>query len=323
MNDAYCRLVGYSREELLKMKISDVEAKEKPEETLHHIRKIMKAGTDRFETRHRCKDGRVVDIEVSTKYNKEGGDRFFVFLRDATQQKQMEKTLQEYVAELKRLSRKLIGVQEEERRRFSQELHDEMGQALTMLRINIASIKESLPAGSEKRIKEELADADALTKKMLTQIHEMILEMRPHMLDDLGLVPTVRWYAERMTQRLNIEILFTHKNWTVQPDSEISVALFRILQEALTNAARYSRAKKVRILLTQKQKFIHAVVEDDGRGFNPKEIERRPLRKRGIGIFSMKERAALLKGECTVESRLGKGTRIHIRIPLRKTVKKN
>jgi two-component system sensor histidine kinase UhpB len=192
-----------------------------------------------------------------------------------------------------------------------------------MLRINIASIKESLLPGYAKGVKDRLADADALTEKLLGQIHELTLELRPHMLDDLGLVPTLRWYTERLSRRLNIEILFTQKNWKERPDSEISTALFRIIQEALTNAAKHARAKKIRILLVQKQKFIEVLIKDDGRGFDQRKIEKRPPRARGIGLFSMKERAALLNGECTIESHPGKGTRIHISIPRRKAVEKN
>jgi two-component system sensor histidine kinase UhpB len=322
-NDAYCRLIGYSREELLKMKISDIEAKEKPKETARRIQKIMEVGGDRFETQHRCKDGRVVDLEVSVNYNKESGDKLFVFLRDVTQRKQMEEALARYVDELRQLSKQLITVQEAERLRISRELHDEMGQALTMLRINIASIKESLLPGYAKGVKDRLADADALTEKLLGQIHELTLELRPHMLDDLGLAPTLRWYTERLSRRLNIQILFTQKNWKERPDSEISTALFRIIQEALTNAAKHARAKKIRILLVQKQKFIEVLIKDDGRGFDQRKIEKRPPRARGIGLFSMKERAALLNGECTIESHPGKGTRIHISIPRRKAVEKN
>jgi len=322
-NDAYCRLIGYSREELLKMKISDIEAKEKPKETVRHIRKIMEVGGDRFETRHRCKDGRVVDIEVSTNYDKESGDKLFVFLRDVTQRKQMGETLVNYIGELQQLSKQLIAVQEAERLRISQELHDEMGQALTMLRINIASIKVSLPPSCTKGIKDRLADADALTEKILGQIHELTLELRPHMLDDLGLVPTLRWYTERLSRRLNIQILFTQKNWKRRLTPEIRTALFRIIQEALTNVAKHARAKKVRILLAQKQKFIEVLVEDDGRGFDQRKIEKRLSRARGIGLFSMKERAALLNGECTIESHPGAGTKVRIRIPWRKAVEKN
>jgi PAS domain S-box-containing protein len=322
-NDAYCGLIGYSREELLKMKISDIEAKEKPKETERHIRKIMEVGGDRFETRHKCKDGRVVDIEVSTKYNKESGDKLYAFLRDVTQRKQMGEALAKYIGELQRLSKQLIAVQEAERLRISQELHDEMGQALTMLRINIASIKESLPPGYAKGIKDRLADADALTEKILGQIHELTLELRPHMLDDLGLVSTVRWYTERLSRRLNIQILFTQKNLKRRLAPEIRTTLFRIIQEALTNVAKHARAKKVRILLAQKQKFIELIIQDDGRGFDQRKIEKRPSRARGIGLFSMKERAALLNGECAIESRPGAGTKVRIRIPWRKAVEKN
>lgn len=323
VNETYCRLIGYSREELLKMKISDVEAEEKPEETARRIRKIMKVGGDRFVTRHRRKDGKVIDIEVSVNYNRENRDKLFVFLRDITQRKQMEEALAKYIGELQQLSKKMISVQEAERLNISHELHDEMGQALTMLRLNIASLRDILAPEHIGEIKKKIADADALTEKLLGQIHELTLDLRPHMLDDLGLVPTLRWYSDRMSRRLNIRILFTSKNWRKRLDSEISTAIFRIIQEAMTNVVKYARAKKVRIRLVQKQKVIEALIEDDGCGFDQKKIEKRKSPARGIGLFSMKERAALLNGECTIESQPGKGTRIHIRIPWRKAGEKN
>jgi PAS domain S-box-containing protein len=93
MNDAYCHLIGYSRDELLKMRIQDVEAAEKPEETASHIRQVMETGSDRFETRHKCKDGRTIDIEVSVNYMDVEGGRFFVFLRDITERKWADETM--------------------------------------------------------------------------------------------------------------------------------------------------------------------------------------------------------------------------------------
>ena len=328
VNQTEASMLGYQVQEMVGKSIFDFILPEQREEAQKRFRqKIRGLSVPKAEDRiYLKKDGSQIYVVVDDVLERDAHGKVTGIrstMTDITERKNAEETLARYISELRQLSKQLITVQEAERLRISRELHDEMGQALTMLRINIASIKESLLPGYAKGVKDRLADADALTEKLLGQIHELTLELRPHMLDDLGLVPTLRWYTERLSRRLNIQILFTQKNWKERPDSEISTALFRIIQEALTNAAKHARAKKIRILLVQKQKFIEVLIKDDGRGFDQRKIEKRPPRARGIGLFSMKERAALLNGECTIESHPGKGTRIHISIPRRKAVEKN
>jgi PAS domain S-box-containing protein len=328
VNQTEASLLGYQVHEMVGKSIFDFILPEQRKEAQKRFRqKIRGLSVPKAEDRiYLRKDGSQIYVVVDDVLERDAHGKVTGIrstMTDITERKNAEETLARYISELRQLSKQLITVQEAERLRISRELHDEMGQALTMLRINIASIKESLLPGYAKGVKDRLADADALTEKLLGQIHELTLELRPHMLDDLGLVPTVRWYTERLSRRLNIEILFTQKNWKERPDSEISTALFRIIQEALTNAAKHARAKKIRILLAQKQKFIEVLIKDDGRGFDQRKIEKRPPRARGIGLFSMKERAALLNGECTIESHPGKGTRIYVSIPRRKAVEKN
>ena len=328
VNQTEASMLGYQVHEMVGKSIFDFILPEQRKEAQKKFRqKIRGLSVPKAEDRiYLKKDGSQIYVVVDDVLERDAHGKVTGIrstMTDITERKNAEETLARYISELRQLSKQLITVQEAERLRISRELHDEMGQALTMLRINIASIKESLLPGYAKGVKDRLADADALTEKLLGQIHELTLELRPHMLDDLGLVPTLRWYTERLSRRLNIQILFTQKNWKERPDSEISTALFRIIQEALTNAAKHARAKKIRILLVQKQKFIEVLIKDDGRGFDQRKIEKRPPRARGIGLFSMKERAALLNGECTIESHPGKGTRIHISIPRRKAVEKN
>ncbi|MGB8953677.1 MAG: PAS domain S-box protein [Candidatus Aminicenantales bacterium] len=245
------------------------------------------------------------------------------FVQDVTERKQAEEALISYAHELRQLSNKLIRAQEAERARISRELHDEMGQSLTMFRINLASIKKSLDSEQLKKVKDKLNDVDGFAEEMMEQIHELTLDLRPHMLDDLGLLPTVKWYADRLARRLNIKLQFTQKNWKGRIDPDRTTALFRIVQEALTNVVKHAQAKKVKIHMVQNRANFETVIEDDGRGFSQNRRRSRRSRKYGTGITGMKERAALVGGTCTVISRPGKGTRVRIVIPKRDKYEKD
>ncbi len=215
--------------------------------------------------------------------------------------------------DLQRLSLELMSAQEAERKRISQELHDELGQALTAIRINLAAMERDMPPTSAGRLVERLTETGELVDQMLEHVRELSHDLRPTMLDELGLVPTLRWYANRFARRLGIVLDFEAVNLDERPPPELETALYRILQEALTNVARHAQAKQVKIHLARRDGLLSMTIEDDGVGFDVQ----RSLRKRaGAGLFGMRERAALLGGTLGMQAAPGRGTRLSVELPL-------
>ncbi len=234
-------------------------------------------------------------------------------------------------SQLRTLAAKLTDVQEDERQRLARELHDEMGQALTAIRMNLAAVDKALAATASTRTRERLAEAAQLADDTLEQIRELALDLRPAMLDDLGLVPALRWYVNRFAKRTETTVDFAASGFAEQRRLSplLETALYRILQEALTNVARHAAASRVQLHLaveapaastatpTPNAKIpeVVAVIQDNGRGFDP-EAPAPANRASGVGLLGMRERVTLLGGTWQLDSAPGAGTQIQIRIPL-------
>lgn len=166
-----------------------------------------------------------------------------------TERERLFTAVREQRAQLRALTNKLTEVQESERRQIARELHDEMGQALTALRINLAAVEKALPPDAPAPSRDRLAEAMQLAEQTLEQIRELSLNLRPPMLDDLGLVPTLRWYVKRYTSRTNIAAELTVLGVEQRLPPPVETALYRVLQEALTNVARHAEATTVHLQL--------------------------------------------------------------------------
>ncbi len=218
--------------------------------------------------------------------------------------------------QLRALTSKLTQVQEAERTQLARELHDEMGQALTAISLNLSSACEALPPDTSPGIKERLAEASWLADQTLEQVRELSLNLRPPMLDDLGLVPTLLWYIKRYTQRVNMEVNFETVGLEDRVASILETAVYRIVQEALTNIAKHAQtAKNVQIRLERSATAIVVRIKDDGRGFDIAKIMGEQASGNGIGLLGMQERVKLLGGNFNVESQPGQGTFLSITIP--------
>jgi len=239
--------------------------------------------------------------------------------QDITVQKQAERERQRHREELQQLSKQLIHTQEEERRKLSRELHDEMGQALTGIKLNVATLKKLCSDKITPRIEERLNETDQLAEDLLTQLHDISLDLRPSMLDDLGLFPTLKWLINKLNKRQASTINLTIQNINERLPSEYETALYRVIQECLNNIAKHAQARNISIKLNKtKSHRLKLKIKDDGRGFDVWELEDRNPTDRGIGIIGMQERINLLKGEIRIESNPGEGTIVTVDLPLRK-----
>ena len=218
--------------------------------------------------------------------------------------------------ELQRLSTQLIHAQEAERKRISQELHDEMGQALTAMSINLSVIEKEMPPQLTLMIGERLEETAFLVDQTLEQVRELALNLRPSMLDDLGLLPTLRWYVGRYAKRLSLKVELEAIDLEERLPREMETVLYRMVQEALTNIAKHAQASSVHIRMEGKDSTVSMAIEDNGRGFDTDEVEARERSERGAGLLGMRERISNLGGSLSIRSRPGQGTHLSAELPL-------
>lgn len=218
--------------------------------------------------------------------------------------------------QLRALNQKLNEVQEAERKQLARELHDEMGQALTAISMNLATIARELPPDCAESFLDRLNESKMLTDQTLEQIREISFDLRPAMLDDLGLVPTLRWYAKRFEKRVNISVKLEISGLKERLPADIETALYRIFQEALTNVTRHARAHHVHLVIRHRRLSVVAQIMDDGCGFDMTQMLSQKTNKYGTGLVGMRERTLLLGGTFKIHSDVGVGTQVSIEIPL-------
>jgi signal transduction histidine kinase len=213
-----------------------------------------------------------------------------------------------------KLLRKLITAQEEERRRIARELHDETSQVVAALALGVDAAMATLPPGTSRQPLEEVK---ALAQRILHGIHRLSFDLRPSVLDDLGLFPAIKWYAERDLRRLGVAVRceFDDANIPRLPP-EVETALFRAAQEAITNIVKHARAETVLIQCSADSQAVTIEIEDDGQGFDPASLSRTASGGRGLGLAGMKERLELSGGEARIDSAPGQGTRVLLTVPL-------
>ena len=256
-------------------------------------------------------DGEEFPLEASISHAKEGSQELYtVILRDITERKQVEQALRASHDRLRELSAALQSVREEEKTRIARELHDELGQALTAMKMDLAAIRVELQPGQIEAM-QKAENMKTLIEATVKSMRRIASDLRPLMLDDLGLIPTIEWLVKDFSQRNGIEVELTIADREIETGSQTDTALFRILQEALTNVARHARASKVRITLTLIEGKVHLGISDNGLGF-----EQPASGATGhFGLLGIKERAALLGGQVSIHSEPGAGTTVEVDVP--------
>jgi two-component system sensor histidine kinase UhpB len=211
-------------------------------------------------------------------------------------------------AQLRALSAGIINAQEEERRRISRELHDDTAQALTSLLLYARALEEGDPPPA---VREALAELREEVARSLEGVRRLARELRPSALDDLGLVAALEGYAQEFARRTGLDVRFDPACGGDRLAAPVELVLYRIAQEALTNAAKHAGAGRVEMTLVREPGAVSLIVRDDGRGFDPARLP-----SGGMGLFSMRERAELAGGTLTVVSAPGAGTTIAVRVPV-------
>lgn len=243
-------------------------------------------------------DGSLLETEVDAmpfEYRGEAGA--LVFIRDISERKQAERALTESSNQLRELPHRLQTIQEDERRHLSRGLHDQVGQCLTAIKMNIETTQLK-----PDRLRERLDEAKMLLDQTLEQVRTLSLNLRPSMLDDLGLVAALRWYVERFSAMTTIDSHFRAVPDGLVVVPEVATACFRAVQEALTNVARHARASRVNVELACLPDCFDLIVRDDGEGFDPARVH-------GLGLIGMRERRVELR------SAPGSGSDVHITFP--------
>ena len=344
-NSKLCEMLGYTREELLRLNVKDLVTAADLAADPIRFDELRAGGTLLSERRLLRKDGTLLPVEISSKMIQDGVLQ--AIIRDVTARKRAEEALRRAHDELElkvaertadltdinealqaearargraeearsRLLRQIVTAQEEERHRVARELHDETGQYLTALMLELKSL-ESSSEGRSSTIK-SVKKLQGLTDQLAVTVHHLAWELRPTALDDFGLQTALWNYAEQWSEACRIPVNFR----SIGLDGErlpthIETTIYRVAQEALNNVLKHAQAHGVSLILIRDPNDVVAVVEDDGRGFDVAAVTNKPAGEGGLGLLGMKERVVLAGGTISIESAPGQGTAILVRIPL-------
>ncbi len=310
VNRAAEQLIGFSREEILGKHFSNfVSPRDLKHARTNFCRKLDEENETKYEVNVVNRDGRRIPVEVSSRLIYENGVAVGVqgTARDITDRKRVQEALRIY-------SQRLIQAEEAEREKIARELHDEIGQVLTAVRINLQSMQRS--GGTNENVL-RLDESIGIVDEALGRVRELSIELRPALLDDLGLSAALRWYVDRYAQRTGIiaEVL----NGLEEDDRlprELETACFRIAQEALTNVARHAQATSVSVQLERSRERMLLTIIDDGAGFDFDKLRMSASAASALGLRGMEERALAVGGYIEIDSGLERGTRIRATFPL-------
>ncbi len=268
--------------------------------------------TDVYRVQQKDGSRRWIEVMVTNLLDDPNVEAIVCNLRDISERQRSHDELRASRERLAALSRQLIETQESERRHLARELHDEIGQALTAIKLNLNALQQlDLVAKPRSLVQETISVVD----QTLRQVRTLALDLRPSMLDDIGLVAALRWCLDRQSQRASFSPNFVGDSSVRGASKEIETACFRIAQESLTNIARHAKARNVRIELHQKDNELELVVTDDGVGFDVPAARDRAASGASIGLLGMEERVLLVGGQLVIESIPSCGTTIRARFP--------
>ncbi|HID21269.1 MAG TPA: PAS domain-containing sensor histidine kinase [Planctomycetaceae bacterium] len=319
-NPAHSRMHGYEPEELIGRYIWDFKpTAEERAALIEEFQYLVRAQPEPKPIRSRdlTRDGRIIVVRVDWTYERDSSGQvtgFVSVVSDITQQVEAEASLREFANRLQTLSRKLLAAQETERRRIATDLHDQIGQSLTALKMNLQTLRRSVGNGDES---EAWAVCLRTLDDTIQEVRDLSRALRPSVLDDLGLIPAIQWLLQSQIKQSGLTTQLHTNLADVRLPPHIETAAFRIVQEALNNCVRHARANRLDVSVHRSAETLTLQIEDDGAGFDVPRALQRANRGDSLGLLGMQERAVLLDGDLRIESALGQGTRIRATIPIR------
>jgi PAS domain S-box-containing protein len=318
------RLLGYRSEEILGSDLARLftlpDAKRgRPEQSLDLARRQGRVEEEGWRVR---KDGTRFQANVISTAVRDDQNRLLGFAqvtRDITGLKQAEKQLKVSREQLRALAAYLQSVREEERTRIAREVHDELGQALTGLKMDLAWLEKKFTDPTDRpslrTLRQKTRKMPGLVDEIICTVRKIATELRPGVLDDLGLEAAIEWQIQDFQKRTGIKCEFASNLKDIRLSSDRATAIFRIFQETLTNIVRHAKATRVKIKLEATCGKVVLEVHDNGRGLSARNLSG----TNSLGLLGMRERAMMLDGEVTIVGRRGKGTTVGLRIPLVQT----
>ncbi|MBU1679319.1 MAG: PAS domain S-box protein [Bacteroidetes bacterium] len=322
INPEFTKMYGYTAGEvigkttprILKSGLISAEGYEQFWKVLLNEQNIMEEYTNK------CKDGRLIDIEGSADPILNDKDEIIGFLgiqRDITDRKHAEEKINNYLTKLKNLAAHLQTVREDERTAIARDIHDDMGQDLTALKIELSLIENEVKKKSvtinQSFLLNEIKDMKAIVNNTINKVRKLIRELRPEVLDNLGLQDALKWQAKEFEKRNRIKCSYTSNISEIDLDKKRSTAIFRILQETLTNIIKHAKASRVEISFNKKNGTLLLEINDNGKGFSLKDVDD----TKSMGIIGMRERVAVFGGELEISSQVKKGTKVIVSIPIK------
>jgi PAS domain S-box-containing protein len=308
-NKKITELLDYSHAELMEKHITDFFSEEELRRQPMKLEPLRQGTTVQVERNLTKRDGTIIQVEANAKPLENG--RVLVFIRDIRERKVAEEKILQINEQLRQLSARLEEVREQERIRISREIHDELGQQLTGLKMDIAWLSKKA-TDNEEPVRKKFAGALALTDEMVRTVRRISTELRPAVLDDLGLAAAIEWQSAEFEKRFNIKVqLVVPDNNLVIPIEKVT-GLFRIYQEALTNVARHAQATVVKSTLCFNEAGLMLTVADNGKGF---DVQKAGAGKT-LGLLGMRERVIAMGGKYDITAKTGTGTTITVTIPL-------
>jgi PAS domain S-box-containing protein len=310
VNTGAVTLLGYSREELQTMSLKDILTEE--EISVRPVQyELLKTGKSTVKQRAmRKKDGTIVQTEVRSQQLPDG--RFLSVIRDLTDRIKAEEELKESYKAIRTLTDHLHKVREEERAHIAREIHDELGQQLTVLKMDVAWLNKKIDADDESPLKIKMKELLAMLDGTVKTVRRISSELRPSLLDDMGLFAAMDWHLEDFSKRSGLKTTLIAGEEPEKLPDNIKTGLYRILQESLTNVARHANATAIIVTAKINNKILELSIEDNGSGFEISKVKS----KKTLGILGMQERSSMMGGDFSVNSTPGKGTTIVVSVPI-------